>query len=172
MLRDNCIVRKRTNATNCDNDYYFQCLSEVYMNVFNNVVSIDVSSQEQDKFSKIEQYHRDAIIDSEQKLSRDPKCIGTLCDWIASYHELALVYKQKGATQMVQKCLLIPHQSMLHMAKNNHGDQQREEIATRAIGITLPPLMAFAQEYPPCDKCMKELKSQLAMIQMYKKTDH
>lgn len=146
--------------------------SEVYMDVFNNVVSIDASLNERDSFSKIEQFHRAAIYDYEQKLSRDPKCIGTLCDWIASYHELALIYTQKGAAQMAQKCLLIPHQSMLYMAKNNQGDLHRGEIAKRAMAITLPPLLAFAEDHPPCDKCLKELKSQLAMIQMHKKTDH
>ncbi|WP_435237742.1 hypothetical protein ACR30L_09345 [Psychromonas sp. PT13] len=142
------------------------------MDIFNNVVSMDMSLNEDDKFSQIEAFHRQAILEYEQKLSHDPKSVGTLCDWIASYHELALVYKQKGAVQMAQKCLLIPHQSMLYMAKNNQGDVHREDIATRAIGITLPPLLAFAKEHPPCDKCLKALKSQLAMIQQHKKTDH
>ncbi|MEL0659177.1 hypothetical protein V6255_08490 [Psychromonas arctica] len=142
------------------------------MDVFNNVVPVDFSTYESNHFFHTERYHREAIYNFEKKLSQEPKCVEVLCDWIASYHELASLYAQQGAIETAQKCLLIPHQSMLYMAKEHNGDLEQEQIAIRAISITLPPLLEFANEYPPCDNCMKELQAQLIMIQKNKKKDH
>lgn len=142
------------------------------MDVFNNVVPVSFSNYESNNFFHNERYHREAIYNSERKLSQEPKCVDVLCDWIASYHELAFLYAQKGAVELAQKCLLIPHQSMLYMAQEHNGDIEQEQIAIRAISITLPPLLEFANEHPPCDNCMKELQAQLMMIQKNKKKDH
>ena len=142
------------------------------MDVFNNVVPVDFSTYESNHFFHTERYHREAIYNFEKKLSQEPKCVEVLCDWIASYHELAFLYEQKGAVDMAQKCWLIPHQSMLYMAQEHNGDVEQEQIAIRAISITLPPLLEFANEHPPCDNCMKELQAQLTMIQHNKKKDH
>jgi hypothetical protein len=141
------------------------------MSLSNNAISID-SSYQTGNLSASERYHREAIYHFEKKLMHEPKCVVTLCDWIASYHELASLYDQKGSVERAQKCLLIPHQSMLYMALHNDGDVEKEEIAMRAISVTLPPLMAFAKQHPPCDKCMQSLKIQLDMTNKRNKTDH
>lgn len=146
--------------------------SEDYMKTFNNAKSGDLSFNEKGNFCDSERFYKEVIYNYEKKLVNQPKCIGTLCDWIASYHELSLIYQQQGAVTSAQQCLLIPHQSMLYMAKNNNGDEEQEIIAVNAIGLTLPPLMAFAEEYPTCEKCMKELKSQLSWVEKNKKKHH
>jgi len=117
-------------------------------------------------------YYREAIYDYERQLAKQPKCVDLLCRWIENYHELASIYAQEGKIESAQKCLLIPHRSMLYMAQEHKADDDQEQIALRALSLTLPPLMAFASIYPPCSSCMTSLKSQLDMIEKNTKTDH
>ena len=142
------------------------------MEFYNNVVSVDFSGYEQDSLCTDESYHQGVIASLEKKLTKQPKCIAALCDWIANYHDLAMIYRQQGNVDEAQKCLLIPHQAMLHMAQNNYGDEEQEQIAMRAISLTLPPLLEFANVNPPCEHCMNELKSQLKMLEKFTETDH
>lgn len=141
------------------------------MSLFKNEIPLDSLHIKDNLFSS-ERYHREAIYNFEKMLIQKPKCISALCDWIASYHELASIYGKQGAIEKAQKCLLIPHQSMLHMALYNGGDLEQKEIAMRAINVTLPPLMSFANTHPPCETCMKNLEAQLEMIQKHSRMDH
>lgn len=141
------------------------------MSLSNNEISLDTTTDKEHLFSS-ERYHREAIYNVEKTLTQKPKNIGALCDWIASYHELATIYSQQGAIEKAQKCLLIPHQSMLYMALYNDGDLEQKEIAMRAINVTLPALMRFAKEHPPCENCMKSLEAQLEMVQKHSRMDH
>lgn len=142
------------------------------MKTFNNTISVEQFPHEESHSINSERFHREAIYNLEKKLTAQPKCLGSLCDWIASYHELALIYEQKGEVIKAHKCLLIPHQSMLYMAQTHNGDIEQEQIAIKAIGLTLPPLMAFAEVYPPCEKCMNELKLQLTLLESNNTTHH
>ena len=142
------------------------------MNRMNNEMSLAQPRYEDGYSSNSERFYRENIYTLEKKLTAQPKCLKSLHDWIASYHELATIYEQKGVVDMAQKCLLIPHQSMLYMALHYKDDKEWEQIALTAINLTLPKLMKFAEVHPPCDKCMKELKSQLALIENNKKTHH
>ncbi|WP_413701827.1 hypothetical protein ACLKMH_09965 [Psychromonas sp. KJ10-10] len=141
------------------------------MSLSNNEISLEHTNDKEHLFSS-ERYHREAIYNFEKTLIQKPKSIGALCDWIASYHELATIYGKQGAIEKAQKCLLIPHQSMLHMALYNGGDIEQKEIAMRAINVTLPALMSFANAHPPCKNCMKNLEAQLEMIQKHSRMDH
>ena len=151
---------------------FFIFISEDYMSRTNNALSLKQPRNEEEYLSNSERYYKEEIYNLEKKLTEQPKCLGALCDWIASYHELALIYEQKGRMLMAQKCLLIPHQSMLYMALNHKGDKEWEQIALRALGITLPELIKFSEDHPTCKQCMKQLKSQLALIEGNNKTFH
>lgn len=143
-----------------------------HMNRFINEMTFEQSRYKNDDLNNSERFCRETIYHLEKKLAAQPKCLESLYDWIANYHELASIYEQKGVVIMAQKCLLIPHQSMLYMALNYKNDKEWEQIALSAINLTLPKLMKFAAVYPPCELCMKELKSQLALIESNKKTHH
>jgi hypothetical protein len=125
------------------------------MKTINNAVSIDRFPYEEEYSFNSERFYREAIYNLEKKLVDDPKCIASLFDWIACYHKLSLIYQHKGAVVMARKCLLIPHQSMLYMAQNNNGDEEQEQIALKAMAITIPPLLAFPEMYPSCAQYMK-----------------
>jgi hypothetical protein len=120
---------------------------------------------EKDDAVNDERFHREAIYSLEKKLLHEPNCVASLCDWIASYHELALVYLRKGSPELAQKCLFIPHQSMWYMAQHNSENKELEQIAIKAISLTLPPLIEFTEKFSACDTFMLELKAQLAFIQ-------
>jgi len=142
------------------------------MNRINNEMIVEQPRYKNDELNNTERFYRETIYHLEKNLAAQPKCLDSLFDWIANYHELAVIYEQKGAVMMAQKCLLIPHQSMLYMALNNKHDKEWEQIALSAINVTLPKLMTFAEHYPPCEQCMEELNSQLALIENNKKTHH
>lgn len=142
------------------------------MNAFSRFMSVGTVNDERSNSLKSEQFHREAIYHFEKKLSEEPKCVAALCDWIACYHELAVIYNDQGNTSASQKCLIIPHQTVLHMANNSFGDEELQLIGARAMSVTLPPLLAFAKVNPPCDACMAELNSQLVMIEEQRKFDH
>jgi hypothetical protein len=134
------------------------------MNTTKNVMSVESFFHEGTQPLNNERFHREAIYNLEKKLVHEPNCVGSLCDWIASYHELSLIYQHKGAVELAQKCLFIPHQSMLYMAKINNDQKELQQIAIKAISLTLPPLIEFTEKYSACDKFMLELKSQLVLI--------
>lgn len=134
------------------------------MNILDNLPSIVSLPVEYRDSPNSERHHREVIYLLEKKLTSNPKCVQSLREWITSYHELASIHQQKGELETAQKCLLIPHQSMLYMADNNNGDEDIELIAIKAINTTLPPLLEFAKVYPPCENCMQKLRSQLAII--------
>ncbi|WP_375748510.1 hypothetical protein [Vibrio sp. HN007] len=111
-----------------------------------------------------ERYYRGEIYSLEKKLSSNPKCIDSIKSWIENYHHLASIYQERGEHMMAQKCYLIPHHSMLYMARHKK-DEESELIAIHAINLTLPALMKFAEEYPPCKKCLRDLREQMQMIE-------
>lgn len=117
-------------------------------------------------------YHRKVIAQLEKKLNNNPTCVGSICDWIASYHELAAIYQRQGHLDMAQQCLYTPHQSMLYMAQNYQGNEDKRLIAIKAIGLTLPPLLEFSESHPPCEHCMEELQAQLVLIESLHETHH
>lgn len=135
------------------------------MNTLNKARLTEPLSYEQSEPVHSENFHKEVIYNLERELFKEPKAVGALCDWIASHHELALIYQHKGAIESAQKCLLIPHQTMLYMAQNHYGDEEKKLIALKAISLTLPPLIEFSKRYPPCQDCMKNLNLQLNLIE-------
>jgi len=126
----------------------------------------------EDRLASRERFYREAIYLLEQTLTESPKSLTSLTEWIESYHQLASIFEQKGDIIGAQKCLLIPHQSMLYMALNHNGDKEWEQVAVDALNLTLPKLMAFSEVHPTCEHCMRELNAQLALIESKANVSH
>ncbi|WED23903.1 hypothetical protein L3Q72_21970 [Vibrio sp. JC009] len=141
------------------------------MEKLNNTTSVGLMP-EQENSSCLENYYRSQICTLEKRLLREPKCVDSLKTWIGSYQALADIYNKKGELQQAQRCLFIPHHSMLYMAHHNNGDEELELIAKHAISLTLPPLLAFSEIYPPCDNCMRELRAQQKSLESDINTYH
>jgi len=131
------------------------------MPVFNNIKSGDS-----------ELFYKGIIYHYEQKLREQPKCISTLYYWIASYHELALIYQHQGDSEMALKCLLIPHQSMQYISEHNNGDQEQKLIAMKAMKDTLVPLIQFTEKNSTDDISIPQLRSQLSILENCHKINH
>jgi len=96
---------------------------------------------------KSEHHYKEDIYILEKEIIFNPTSSHLTLDWIASYHQLALLYINKGLFNDAYKCLFIPHQSMLYMATSSDGSL--EQIAIKAISVTLPPLLEFDRlNYP------------------------
>ena len=141
------------------------------MNSLSQMYEISDTSSIATEALESERHYRDSIYSLEQKLTLDPKCIESIRLWISSYHQLSVIYQNRGEWIAAQKCLLIPHHSMLYMA-NHTDDEEVELIAIRAINITLPKLMEFAKVHPPCRSCMTELREQMKMLESNNKSLH
>lgn len=142
------------------------------MSAFKEIKSEDLLSNNQHSSCDSELFYRGIIYHYEKKLKEQPKCISTLYYWIASYHELSLIYQHEGAMDLALKCLLIPHQSILDMAEQNHGDNEQKLIAMKVMKDTLAPLMQFTEKHPTGDNCLQQLKAQLAVIEHNYKVNH
>ena len=142
------------------------------MPVFNNIKSGDLMSKHQENGCDSELFYKGIIYHYEQKLREQPKCISTLYYWIASYHELALIYQHLGDSEMALKCLLIPHQSMQYISEHHNGDHEQKLIAIKAMKDTLVPLIRFTETNQTDDLCIPQLKSQLSMIKHYHQINH
>ncbi len=137
-----------------------------------NLMSMESGLTEEGHASYMEENYKEMIYFLEQKLLREPKCVESIREWILCYQALADIYQQKGDLDLAQKCLFIPHRSMLYMAHSYSHDEELEMIAVNAISLTLPPIMKLAEVYPPCDNCMQELRAQQAVLQTNVKTYH
>lgn len=115
----------------------------------NNLNSSDLLSYLHDRPLKSEHRYKEDIYILEKAIILNPKSTHSILEWIASYHQLALLYINKGLFNKAYKCLFIPHQSMMYMANSNSDDSDLEKIANKAITITLPALLEFDKlNYP------------------------
>ncbi|NTS78063.1 hypothetical protein HR060_14480 [Catenovulum sp. SM1970] len=111
-----------------------------------------------------ELYYQSVINMLDDQLRIEPKCVEAIQGWICGYQNLSTLFAQQGRLELAQKCLLIPHHSMLYMAKDASGDPDRQVIAMQALKITLMPLIEFAQKYPTCNSCYDDLIEQYQLL--------
>jgi len=142
------------------------------MNTVNNNGASNLTPYHEELSARNERFHRETIYQLEKTLVEDPACVEAIGNWIDSYHQLAAIYQEKGNLDMAQQCLYIAHQSMLYMAQHSQDDSDEKLIAMKAINLTLPALIAFAEIHPPCEHCMEALQAQLALIEHNNETHH
>jgi hypothetical protein len=128
------------------------------MNNIHTITSIGLTSLQPDYSADPVQMCKDVIYTLEEELNRNPKCVDSLRDWITGYQALSGVYLQEGKIELAKQCLLIPHRSLLHMAKYNSGDHEQRHIAKEAMKLTLLPLLEFTKIYPLYDYGIQEIQ--------------
>ena len=134
------------------------------MNTWQEILVRGNSSFEQHKWQSAEQHYKKAIDILDDVLSNNPKCVESIQGWICSYHNLSILFQQTGNLEQAQKCLLIPHHSMMYLAQKEKIDEDQQLIATRAIKLTINPLLEFAKKHPTCESCFNKLMSQYQQI--------
>ena len=142
------------------------------MDAFNKIKSGNLLSDSQGSCCDSELFYKGLIYHYEKKLREQPKCISTLYYWIASYHELSLIYQDEEKMELALKCLLIPYQSMLDMSEKNNADQELQLISIKVLKDTLTPLIQFTEKNPTCGHSMQQLKSQLNTVESNYKVNH
>ncbi|AWB66122.1 hypothetical protein C2869_06560 [Saccharobesus litoralis] len=123
-------------------------------------------------WSDAEYYYDQAIDILDGMLHQNPKSIEAIQGWICGYHNLSTLFQKTGEIARAQKCLLIPHQSMMHMAQREDIDDDQQLIAIQATKLTLTPLLEFAQTYPTCEGCVDMLMDQYRAAYQDNRTFH
>ena len=159
-------------TTNTNDNRYQHDVWEFYMSAFNNIKSGNLLSDSQGSCCESELFYKGLIYHYEKKLREHPKCISTLYYWIASYHELSIIYQDEEEMDLALNCLLIPYQSIIDMSKKKNGDLEQQLIAMKVLKDTLTPLMQFTERNPTCGHCMQQLKSQLKAVENNYKVNH
>jgi len=142
------------------------------MSIVNSVGSIDFSSMNENILINMERDYKAQIYSLERELIEQPKKIESLCEWIDCYHKLSEIFQLQEDYERAQKCLFIPYQSMLYMAQYYNGDEEKALIARKALNLTLPPLLVFSEQYPPCQNCLSKLKLQQSLLEEENKNTH
>jgi hypothetical protein len=77
--------------------------------------------------------------------------------WICGYHNVATTYEQQGFIERSRDALLTPFRTLLTLTHDSNTSPEMQLIAHRALQITLPPLLEFANKYPRELKSIKKL---------------
>ncbi|WP_158589091.1 tetratricopeptide repeat protein [Alginatibacterium sediminis] len=141
------------------------------MNTWKEVMGIGNHFLNQQNWAEAERHFEEAIYMLEEILSKNPRCVASIQGWIGAHHNLAEMFQNVGKLEDAQRCLLIPHQSMLHVY-NHNKDPDLQLIALSAIKITLTPLLKFASLYPPCESCLEQLELQAQLAYRDEPTYH
>ncbi|MPW30640.1 hypothetical protein F9L16_16775 [Agarivorans sp. B2Z047] len=142
------------------------------MNTWQGMMNIGNQFFNQQNWPEAERYYEDAIFLLEERLVKNPRCVESIQGWICAYHNLAELFNRAGKFEDAQRCLFIPHQSMLRIYQDQQSDEDLQLIALKAIKLTLNPLLEFAKEHPPCEACLAELESQLELAYGDQRTYH
>jgi len=137
---------------------------EKYMETWQSLMTKGNNSFNTNQWLDAEHYYQKAISLLDIKLHKEPKCIEAIQGWICGYHNLSDVFQETGDLAGAQKCLLIPHQSMIYMAENNNIDDEQKLIGMKAIKLTLTPLLEFVKKHPVCNSCFDQLMQQYQSI--------
>ena len=109
-------------------------------------------------------YYEGAIEQLDAMLLENPKQVEAIQGWICGYHNLSALHVKTGNVVEAQRCLLIPHQSMMHLIEQEGLDDDHKLIAFRATKITLTALLEFTQDFPICQSCSDRLMAQYLAV--------
>jgi tetratricopeptide (TPR) repeat protein len=103
-------------------------------------------------------YYNQAIVMLENDLSIEGSSTQqAIQGWICGYHNLATTYEQQGFIERSRDALITPFRTMLALTHDSNTSPEMQLIAHRALQITLPPLLEFANKYPSELKFIKKL---------------
>jgi hypothetical protein len=76
-----------------------------------------------------------------------------LLAWVCTAHNLATLYEQQGDYRLSLQYLMVPHQRMLMLSKEEPNSKSIMMTAIRSLAITLNPLLIFRQKHTLCEDC-------------------
>ncbi|WP_413701853.1 tetratricopeptide repeat protein [Psychromonas sp. KJ10-10] len=81
----------------------------------------------------------------------------TLQAWVCGYHNLASTYEKQGFIERRRDALVTPFRIMLALTNNSQSTLEMQMFTYRALQMTIPPLLEFANTYPSEVKFIKQL---------------
>lgn len=109
----------------------------------------------------LDNYHQ-AITLLENSVAIEPAQIQQVIEgWICGYHNVAITYEQQGFIKLSRDSLVTPFCTMLALSYNPEASSDTKLIARRALKMTLPPLLEFANRYASELKFINNIVEQL-----------
>ena len=86
----------------------------------------------------------------------DPLSSDLLMAWICSCHNLATLYENLGNISLSWRFLIVPHDYMHEVIQAKGPSDDAKLIATKAMSLILPPILAFTKKHPVCNECIEQ----------------
>lgn len=115
-------------------------------------------------YLQAEYYYQQAQSYLDELWMQDGKNSRLLMAWITASHQLASLFEDQGNPQLALAYLQLPHQRVLTISQDPDYDEDMHLIALSALRVTLSALLEFAQKYPICQNCLRQLTELEAQI--------
>ncbi|WDE07070.1 DUF2753 family protein [Thalassomonas viridans] len=116
-------------------------------------------------YLQAEYYFQQAQACLDELWTHDGKNSRLLTAWITASHNLAALFEYQGNPELALSYLQLPHQRVLAISQDQEYDEDMRLIAQNALRLTLRALLEFAQKYPICQSCLKQLTDLQALIE-------
>jgi len=102
--------------------------------------------------------YQNAVEKIKQQWENDPENEELLMAWISAQHNLAAVYEEQGQHYTALRYLTMPHQWMMSLLRGESVSDTFKSLATKAVKVTLIPLLDFSRRHPICESCFDALQ--------------
>ena len=102
--------------------------------------------------------YQNAVEQIKQQWENDPENEELLMAWISVQHNLAAVYEEQGQHYTALRYLTMPHQWMMALLRGESVSDTFKSLATKAVKVTLIPLLDFSRRHPICESCFDALQ--------------
>jgi len=126
----------------------------------------------EENWLQAEYYYKEAEYHLDYLWSSDTSNSHLLMAWITSLHNLASLSETKGDRHLGLQYLLIPHNRMLNLTKNENAPEDIKLIAINALKLTFTPILSFTKRNPICEGCAEAVNQFKENLESYKRVEH
>lgn len=114
---------------------------------------------EAQQWTKAELYYKSAFSQLEGRWLQGKESESLLMAWICACQNLATLFETQGEYQNSIGYLVKAYQEAFRISQNSAASSSLRGLAFGALGTTLQAIMYFAQKYPTCEHCLKQLQN-------------
>lgn len=112
---------------------------------------------EAQQWTKAELYYKSAFSQLEGRWFQDVECEPLLMAWICACHNLATLFETQGEYERSIGYLVKAYQETFRTSQDDDASGSLRNSAFCALGKTLKAILHFANKYPTCEHCLKQL---------------
>lgn len=116
-------------------------------------------SFEAQHWTKAELYYKSAFSQLEGRWLQGEDSESLLMAWICACQNLATLFETQGEYQRSINYLVKAYQEAFTTSQKKAASSSLRSLAFEALGPSLRAILHFAQKYPTCEHCLKQLKN-------------